>query len=383
MTNVIYRAWPAYRQGLVLEEDDNYEEPLIQAAYNNDFNAFYHAYRARLRRIREEWQETFLADGMACFTAWQAKLTRIMMHRERQAPYLHRGLQCLEDLASALSTGLPPSREYLLVSIDIEGNMTAGINALGISSLDTQQIFNDQERLTVHDENYAFTSYRRHSLFSPTTRITTEMLPQVLYNLLNSHPNIILVGHTLWTTEVCMMGRYGSAIESLPNVIGTVDVGLLLSPVAGLLKLGKLILAHDLPFRPGSLHCAGNDAHYTLQLMLAVMLKKLDHPDGTPKSESRIEAVRELVFRPLPTRRAMESSESDDWEQHMDDNLGLGLFAEHLLSAADGASEAAEDLVMSGSGPQISTIRAISDLLTSWSRTAVRQHAQLGSSYRM
>ncbi|KAK3715589.1 hypothetical protein LTR37_007077 [Vermiconidia calcicola] len=325
MPRDVSRAWKWYRQGW-------YRGPewrRIWAEYNNDQDAYLNAYRARPEDL-DYSREVFLTSGMKCFTAWQARL----IGQVRREPYWNNGQKALQDLTSALRVGQPPLKDYVFIAIDFEG--TAGpreVTELGVSSFDTKQMFDDAhqtvQRMSIHDEHSRLARRRsRKFMFGNTIRITPDMLPEVLRDIFAVYHDkcpdgVILVGHGLWDTEIREMDRYGVAIESLSGVVGTIDTAYhhKLCPDGRGGRLGDLLSAYHVPCRPGSLHCAGNDAHYTLRLMLASMLRKLN---GTPPcSYSRVEAVQELIARPLPIPPAClrVKCAEDDWQQHIDDDL--------------------------------------------------------------
>ncbi|KAK3718718.1 hypothetical protein LTR37_004937 [Vermiconidia calcicola] len=330
MPRDVSRAWKWYRQGW-------YRGPewrRIRAEYNNDQDAYLNAYRARPEDL-DYSRDIFLTSGMKCFTAWQARLTGQL----RRESYWNNGQKALQALTSALRAGQPPSKDYVFVAINFEG--TAGpreVTELGVSSFDTKQMFDDAhqtvQRLSIHDEHFRLARRRsRKFMFGNTTRITPDMLPEVLRGIFAFYQDkcpdgVIIVGHGLWDTEIREMDRYGVTIESLPAVVGTIDTAYhyqLCSDERGgpCGRLSDLLSAYHIPCRPESLHCAGNDAHYTLRLVLALMLKKLV---GMPAcAYSRVEAVQELIARPLPIPPAYlrVRYEEDDWQQYLDDNLGI------------------------------------------------------------
>ncbi|KAK3055350.1 hypothetical protein LTR09_003903 [Extremus antarcticus] len=244
-----------------------------------------------------------------------------MTRASRWELYSHPGKQCLEDLALALRTGQGPSRDYVFVSIDFEGGIGAEVKELGVSSFETKQIFHNAGRLDIYNEHFSLSRGSRKSDFSTSTKITTDTLPQVLRDLFESQQNIVLIGHGLWSREIQLMDEYGVELESLSNVVGTIDAAS--QPCFKGQRLVDTLRANNIPHRPGSLHCAGNDAHYTLRLILALTLKNLSHLDGTPELSNSIEAMRELIARPVSVSDVKERKEEDDW---LDGDLNTDMF---------------------------------------------------------
>lgn len=134
--------------------------------------------------------------------------------------YSQKGQHCLNDLASALRTGQRPLKDYVFISIDFEGDVLRGVKELGISSFETKRLFDNAGRLSIHNDHYALSRNSRKSIFSATTRITTDLLPQVLREILDSHANVVLVGHSLWYAEINLMESYGLGVEHFSNIVG-------------------------------------------------------------------------------------------------------------------------------------------------------------------
>jgi len=326
MGRTISKAWQAYCDRWYRPAPR--ERRRLRRMYKNDHDSFLLAYYRRRPEGVDYSSDMLLTSGMALFTAVQAKLSQ----QARQATYAHNGRICLDDLLSALRGGERPSKNYVLVAIDFEGG-TEKITEIGISSTNTKEIFDeDTLRLSIHDEHYA-TAKRGSSggfLFGETTRIATHMLATVLRELLafdhkECLDGIILVGHGLWAAEIHQLDKYGVSIESFPSIVGTLDTSRLCVRGRGG-RLCDIINAYNIPYRRGSIHCAGNDAHYTLQLMLASMLERLNPfeiPDG---SWIWMDVILELINRPLPAACPRSRHKEDDWQQHMNGDLDTALF---------------------------------------------------------
>lgn len=113
----------------------------------------------------------------------------------------------------------------------------------------------------------------------------------------------------------------------LSIALGTIDTAYQWPETRG---LGDLLVLNGIPYQRGSLHCAGNDAHYTLRLLLVFMLEKVGPPayiqDITPAGIRRIEVARELVARALPKPSRRDQFDNDDWQHTIDGDLGTDLF---------------------------------------------------------
>lgn len=78
-----------------------------------------------------------------------------------------------------------------------------------------------------------------------------------------------------------------------------------LKSLAGLLRI---------PSDEGAFHCAGNDAHYTMRVLLALVQLRCSDPHGM---------LEKLVRGALPERLVNAGKEVvNDWEVHLDDGMG-------------------------------------------------------------
>ncbi|KAK5171512.1 uncharacterized protein LTR77_004657 [Saxophila tyrrhenica] len=296
---------------------------------------------AALRRYRGSW---FLGpdkarlraecnnDQAAYLKAFRAR-TEDVQHTH-DTPYQCVGQEYLDDLVLALKTGQRPSKNSLIVAIDFEGP-TGSTKELGLSSFSTTQLFDTHNqaapRLNIRDENFSIAcGYGRGFAFGTTTRITLEILPRVLRNAFASYHDscpdgIILVGHGLWSAEVGVLDTLGVPIESLPAVVGTIDTSRQLFD-GTIQHLGGLLQANGIPYRPETLHCAGNDAHYTLRLVLLLVLWGLD--PWHEREFGIFEVLQGLITRPLPIGTERGRQGEDDWWENMDGDLDMDFVLE-------------------------------------------------------
>ncbi len=124
-----------------------------------------------------------------------------------------------------------------------------------------------------------------------------------------------------WEPTPSLSSFSGQLLTLLSLTLGTIDAAS--QPCFKGQRLVDTLRANNIPHRPGSLHCAGNDAHYTLRLILALTLKNLSHLDGTPELSNSIEAMRELIARPVSVSGVKERKEEDDW---LDGDLNTDMF---------------------------------------------------------
>jgi hypothetical protein len=187
----------------------------------------------------------------------------------------------------------------VLVSLNVEGNNWdgQGMRELGIATLDLREFCQDEEkylhcRPIIHSTNYILKSSasRRKFLFNSSQRIdssdTTKLRDVISSNLLipdpltkgATHRRVILVGHGVATETRCLE-ELGLPLNAFPAVVGTVDTCIFATRVTKQhLSLKQLIDVVGIPLHRNvdfggavHLHCAGNDANYTLRALLALL----------------------------------------------------------------------------------------------------------------
>lgn len=134
------------------------------------------------------------------------------------------------------------------------------------------------------------------------------------------------MGHGI-SNELLALRDLQIALEELPiqGVVDTCDIAKEVPGYRG--SLSKLLTMLDIPHREHSLHCAGNDAHYTLQLVLALV---------EAKSGQCCACLSKLTRQPARSPQAGDGGETTrlDWVEHLDCGIGAGYLHEwyHLLS---------------------------------------------------
>jgi hypothetical protein len=204
----------------------------------------------------------------------------------------------------------------ILVAIDFEGvsHMKKGVNAFGMTTLDFPSLVTT---------NYGLNCSHRdqNCLFSNTIGTTPELLPRWIINSFESISSegrdIVLVGQGIYN-ELSVLDSLQISLEDLP-IAGVVDTVTVAREVLGRgvsLRLRNLIEMLGIEARHDSLHCAGNDTHYTLQVLLALLQKKY----------GELACVEEIIRKSPPTQRPSTRTSSDfdvDWDEHLDGGWGF------------------------------------------------------------
>jgi len=184
----------------------------------------------------------------------------------------------------------------VLISMDVEGNNwdRRGMKELGIATIDLRELCQEKYcRPIIHSTNYILNSNasRRKLLFnSSSQRIdgsdTAKVRDVISSNLSIPDPltrgatyrRVILVGHGVATETRCLE-ELGLPLDAFPTVVGIVDTCTFATRVTKQhLSLEQLIDVVGIPLHRNvdfggavHLHCAGNDANYTLRALLALL----------------------------------------------------------------------------------------------------------------
>ena len=206
----------------------------------------------------------------------------------------------------------------ILVSMDAEGQFLDpnGMTELGFAALDLREFCQEQPwRPVIHSTNYILSAgpSRKKFLFDSSQRMDGGNLAK-LRDVISNHlcipdpltqgatyRRVVLVGHGT-AQEIRCLEELGLPLESLSTVVGTVDTNLFASRVTGQrLSLEHLIDFLGVPLHRRAyggavhLHCAGNDANYTLRALLALLEIKLRDSEDAPTLEALGRLAREDI----------------------------------------------------------------------------------------
>jgi hypothetical protein len=280
---------------------------ILWNAYDHDLGAYLHAYRPD-----DEDYCYFIEVGMKCFTGMIARIERISIWQMRFQTYQVRGRDSLNRLWEELCRSHRDAYSIpLLVAIDFEGDYSrGGINEFGVSALDFSE--DPAEIITTA---YFTSRWHRSCLFGEAVRIPIESLPLYIKRIFDGLDDkmgreIVLVGHML-QEEVASLDSMGVEIEGMP-VSGIVDTLRLAQEILGQgANLGRLVDTLYIERIRGSLHSAGNDSHYTMQVLLALMQRR----------HGEMICVEEIIRKSTPPPKRRTRKPSVDWEVHFDASL--------------------------------------------------------------
>ena len=233
------------------------------------------------------------------------------------------GKKALQSLQSYLGLDLildqnhqpfaAPLEDVTFVSIDIESNLGSGpgpgtIFELGVAILDTRMF---SSTLTAPEDAISTTSFCTQSWrefrkvaqkfrFSESLPVHRLKIAEVLENLLSEGDRkFFLVGHGI-DMEVNIMRIFGINLKGNPSLLGILDTGRIAREVIGLSSsLESLLRLLNCPYEDEDLHNAGNDAHYTLRVLLMLAVRGQGMLRSSAQ-QSRLSRMQEIALSSIP-----------------------------------------------------------------------------------
>jgi hypothetical protein len=311
----------------------------IWALYKNDKAEYIAAYRPKVKPDFFSEQEYGMKVFQTCErrimnqhwdSAGQAALLKSIDMLKTRPTTLLSSKDCVLD--SDL-TDLP-----VLISIDVEGNnwdRRQGMRELGIATLDLRESCQGKYcRPIIYSTNYILNSSasRRKFLFnSSSQRIagsdTAKVRDVISSNLFIPDPltkgatyrRVILIGHGV-ATETRSLEELGLPLDAFPTVVGIVDTCTFATRVTKQhLSLEQLIDVVGIPLHRHvdfggavHLHCAGNDANYTLRALLALLEIEARSSGSALGLEALGRIAREDIPKAAPGLDERSESSSDE-----------------------------------------------------------------------
>ncbi|KAK3659484.1 hypothetical protein LTR56_001374 [Elasticomyces elasticus] len=305
-----------------------------------------HAYNAAYFR-EETTINSNLERGMAAFAQWEMRLTRQIWSQEQRLA----GQAAAGAFVKALAAGeMCANADFVFVSNDFEGALgnRAGITESGIAKMDTRDIVCNaldasSSASAISGHNYLLAKCRKQRcMFGDTTRIDKPQLAATIKAELNipdgqlkAQRRIVLVGHGLHNEQL-ILERHGIKLGDMDAVIGILDPSQygMGGSLETLLRRLSLPLPRNRNGMADSLHCAGNDAHFTLRALLALLY--LQHQEGTGRGGD-VEILDRLARAPLPLRLARNRLEDEEEEEDLTYDLFVESgFFEEWVYCSDG-----------------------------------------------
>ncbi|SMR47169.1 unnamed protein product [Zymoseptoria tritici ST99CH_3D1] len=293
------------------------ERAQLRQKYNNDKKAYLAAFR-----LDGTDQEAMFFLGMAAFVRFETQLLRSLQsrHYEQRAQ-----LACADTIHSIVRNYRLP--DVVFIAIDFEGDVHdgKGVTELGLARLDMQHL-----EQGIRGSNIATAGRkRRNYLFDNYMRIDIAQLPKTIAESLSGDEQIVLVGHGI-AAELLWMKKLGVPVEDLKSVVGMIDTTRLAREVSSReLSLQNVMNAVSIPYERNTFHCGGNDAFYTMQVFLALLIRRAEEemPDDGGFEGSVYATLREMAWRAAPLKRDVRRMMDESREEEEFGGFG-GLFGE-------------------------------------------------------
>lgn len=241
--------------------------------------------------------------GMQAFVQFEGRLLRQMRYDDFKQEG-QRALARFKDAASKDDT--------VLLAIDFEGGNDGAesVHECGMASFS-----NTDASITTTE--FALRGHPRKSRYCEPSQTSSVLLRGQILDTIRSlrekHKNsdIVLVGHSIHN-EIRILASLDIEVEDLPicGILDTADISLEI--LGRSYSLGHLLAVLDIPSCPEAFHCAGNDAHFTLQALLGLMSLQ-DENDGRWDH---------ITKTPLPQPQHWREGNTD-WETHLCDTLDI------------------------------------------------------------
>ena len=237
--------------------------------------------------------------GMEAFVEMENRMVNAM----RWSDLRHRGKKALDLLKCSDDEG-----GIVLLAIDFEGGNDGpdSITECGLASFSGTEF-------SITTTEFAVKRHPRKSRFSEPVLTNSSLLRgQITRTVERLHEryksnHIVLVGQSIFN-EIRILGSLDIEMEDLP-IYGLLDTHNLAWEILGAgLSLGKLLTALRIPSCPEAFHCAGNDAHFTLQALLGSLSLQDDRYAGRWDH---------ITKKSLPQPQCWHEEEGADWDAHL------------------------------------------------------------------
>lgn len=204
--------------------------------------------------------------------------------------------------------------DIVFVAIDCESNSRLGKDTpssedfqMGLAILDTRDVYSArlQDLISMHNFALGSPAYKAIAsdefLFGESMAITHSQVRQKLESTIPQARNVVLVGHAI-ENEIGMLKHFGTRIENYGfAVFDTSKIGAKVFPhTRPRIRLGTLLVKLKCKLvRAHRVHCAGNDAHFTLRALLLLAAQTCIQ---TSENQIMLNIIKDLAYDPAPPR---------------------------------------------------------------------------------
>ena len=237
----------------------------------------------------------------------------------------------LHILLEIFGSGFHSSRsselaDVVLIAIDFEKlvNIEAGFARrqscqVGLAILDTKKI--NQGSLDKLISTYNFVTgppsyYKRvgqNFSFGESTRIHPSEIVDRIQSLIPPGRNVVLVGHGI-ACDLCALQILG--FQFPVRLSSIIDTSRIAQEILGKkwIRLVDLLERLESPFDKIDLHCAGNDATFTLRALLLLAARGFSNQERDLDGDcDMIDLLQQLSNYPTPYTKDLKVQVSDEW----------------------------------------------------------------------
>ena len=214
------------------------------------------------------------------------------------------------------SLGLAPSEsqgldEPVFVTIDFEylsniKDASQNLNSqMGVAILDSRDLISSPARTAISTYNFVTGSpsycaaTTKKFLFNKTTIIHQQDILSNLESLIPQSRNIILVGHDL-RNDLRVLQLLGSNLHtSIRGILDTLRIASRILPDIPI-RLSSILNELQCPFQ--NLHTAGNDAYFTLRVLLLLAIKDYPKERFNSNHEKTLSALKAITSVSIPRK---------------------------------------------------------------------------------
>lgn len=288
------------------------QEPGLRQRYDNDPRKFFRAY------YRDD-------DTIIRYQEYGAEAFARLVFAQERVIYAQAAKDAIAMMMNALFTKEDnlAKLDFDFLSVDFEGRVrvreSKSVKSFGVAKLDPRNLAKPagSSNLVACSNCYTPAAGRTGFLFGSNDQVEPDGLRTKVRQTLNNYDlatscarKVVLVGHSIWS-DIKTMEELGISIQDFPNVIGVVDTLSLAWETLGQgPSLGRALLLMNIPFIESALHCAGNDAYYTMQLLAALLHAQYESsPDVSSDFLARLNAVAQ---HSTPPDRVQEMSDEQE-----------------------------------------------------------------------
>lgn len=242
-------------------------------------------------------------------------------------PVAHNGLRIAHEILGLGPSTSPALADVVLVAIDFEN--TDGLRStrfqksstrplrsqVGLAILDTKELQHGTPGEAIKTHSFPTGSFRyvqnvrKRFLLGKTTRIAPLEIAYCIRSCIPSNRNVVIVGHGV-ANDLRVLQALNFHFDASPIVLDTAQIAQRSFNL-------ELSLSHLLPVLGSSfreLHCAGNDANFTLRALLLLAVAGCT-AEVQIQFQLQLDVLRQISTHPIPRPMLWQLKQLDVLQQ--------------------------------------------------------------------